>query len=127
MALLFIDRTRNFSETDLVKDPQAYLCECGKHHPRVWVIERVLCGQSGHFTVFRVNGAEHVWDASLPETLDKLPRDAGELPADLLAKMWHCKCGSHVFGCCYLQEARQYVRPRSGASRRKRYDPYARR
>lgn len=129
MAVLFLSPTHAQTDTN---DPK-YVVPCGmkkregnctKTHPRVYVICRVAADQMGHFMVFRVSGQEHPWDASLPGHFETMPRDAVEIPDELAQKMWHCTCGSHVFGCCYLSEAHTFSKHLAENRGRRRFRRY---
>lgn len=71
--------------------------QCGKPHDRLWIVRRALADTFGHFPVYRLNGAEHVIDSSLPHTIDKLPRDAVAVPPSIAAQVWHATSASHGF------------------------------
>jgi hypothetical protein len=106
---------------------QYYCTTCGKSHDKVWAVQRRPAGQMGHFMIFRINGAEHSWDASLPQAFPELPWDAVELPDELVSRMWHDESGSHVFGLEIERVARLYyynrekIRARNNPDRARAY------
>jgi hypothetical protein len=71
--------------------------QCGAQHDALWAIARVPVAPFGHFTVYRVNGSEHVPDMSVPMAVDRIPRDARRLTPAEAAARWHDSSGSHVF------------------------------
>lgn len=81
------------------RDCEREVCpQCGREHDALWAVRRVPVGTLGHFVVFRLNGAAIVPDASVPHTVDRLPRDARRVAPDDAARLWHDDSGSHVFG-----------------------------
>ncbi len=69
----------------------------GSHELRLWVIRRVGTPW-GHFATAMINGRPRVIDASLPTTVDMIPRGAKECSPDRVANLWHEDNESHVFG-----------------------------
>jgi hypothetical protein len=121
MALLFVDLCK---DCPFPHPPNNHIVPCARGeqaygHYRFWVIQRRPAGQMGHFMVFRINGEEHVIDASVPTHLDRLPRDAVEITGDLYENILHATTGSHVWGDPYLQEVAKIAKPIPGGYRRR--------
>jgi len=84
---------------DQARDCERETCpSCGRQHDALWTIHRVPVAPFGHFTVYRVNGSEHVPDMSTPMALERLPRDARRISAEDAARLWHDDNESHIFG-----------------------------
>ena len=118
MAYIFIDRKEpreNEALACLAETPTPGI----RKHDRLWVIWRAPHSQFGHFMCFKINAEVHVIDASVPTHLDKIPNGAVEVPQPLAEKIWHCQCGSHIFGCCYFTEVAKLGVRRSGAGSRR--------
>jgi len=110
MAILFVEERLPFGYTNVpCTRTEEQLGHKAFGHTQFWAVQRAAAGQMGHFMLFNLNGERHAIDASVPTTLDRIPKDAVEVTGELAERIWHCQCGSHVMGCCYLQETRELI------------------
>ncbi len=74
-----------------------YCDRCKRMHEKLWLVFRARGKQFGHFVAVELVGKDHVIDASLPTTLDALPRDALSIPEELACATWTADGASHEF------------------------------
>jgi hypothetical protein len=79
--------------------PAAEPCtRCGRTHDALWTIRRVARDSGLYWPFVQINGKRVLLDASLPTTVDRLPRDARPVDAETAARLWHDDNESHTFG-----------------------------
>lgn len=77
---------------------QAECVNCGRSHDRLWLIYRRAYDSGLYWPFVNLNGSRHLLDATLPTTVDRLPRDARPVDPAESARLWHEDNESHTFG-----------------------------
>ena len=70
----------------------------GREHDKLWTVRRVARDSGLAWPFIVLNGERKLLEGSLPNRVDKLPRDAVEVTPEDAARLWHEDNESHVFG-----------------------------
>lgn len=77
---------------------QAECLVCGKNHDALWTVRRVPFDTGLYWRGINLNGEKVLIEGSLPNRVDRLPRDAKLVSREDTARLWHDDNESHVFG-----------------------------
>lgn len=70
----------------------------GREHDKLWTVQRKPFGTGLYWNGINLNGEKVLIEGSLPNRVDRLPRDAKPVSPENAARVWHEDNESHVFG-----------------------------